>query len=60
MSRKLSVHIEVTVGEGREIITDRIADSIPDLIRAHYGDIDVTVIDAITSSVESEYALTEQ
>ena len=57
MSTKLTVHIEVIIGDADRSDYIGIADSIPELIRAHYGDISVTVVDAITSSVESEYSL---
>ena len=60
MSQKLTVLIEVTIPDADRGDYDGISDAIPRLIRGHYGDISVIVEDAITSSVESEYALTEQ
>ena len=61
MSRKLSVHIEVTVEEddSNDFLLG-IANAIPELIQAHYGDVDVAKVEAITSAPESEFALTEQ
>ena len=60
MSQKVSIHIEVIIDSGDRSEYFAIANSIPELVRAHYGDISVTVEDAITSDVDSEFALTEQ
>ena len=60
MAQKLTVQIEVTIEDAVREDYKGIAASIPELLRAHYEDIDVAVVDALTADSESEYALTQQ
>ena len=64
MSQKLTVHIEVIIPDAERSNYKGLVDAIPDLIkmdiRPRRDDVSVTVVDAITSDVESEYALSEQ
>ena len=60
MAQKLTVQIEVTITDAVREDYIGIADSIPELLRAHYEDINVTVVDALTADSESEYALAQQ